>query len=144
MKQLPFLNCGEKTAMVAMLAVAFLASPALSADRFEQLRTKEISIPEKAVDLVVSADGNWTFVLTSLGEVAIYQRSGELIQTLQVGSGYEHIQYDGSGNRLVLAGSGKRLKFISLVMRFDINSEGSPYRGSKGAPVTIAVYSDFQ
>jgi hypothetical protein len=133
-----------KTALFTILAFWFLASPAMSADRFEQLSTREFSIPGDAVDLAVDPDGNWTFVLLSRGEVAVYDRSGKLNQTLQVGTGFERIQYDGKGNRLLLAGSGQRLKVISLAMRFDIDPQGSPSRGPEGAQVTIAVYSDFQ
>jgi predicted DsbA family dithiol-disulfide isomerase len=134
----------SKTAVGVIVATVFLAVPALSEDRFELLDTRELTVPGKALDLAVSPDGRWTFVLTSAGEVAVYDNSGRVIQMLGTGSGYEQLVYDSGGNKLVLVGPGKELKVLSLVMRFDIDSKSSPYRGTKGAPVTITVFSEFQ
>jgi hypothetical protein len=134
-----------KATLYGTLTILFLATPVLSADRFEQLDTREISLPGKAVDLAVAADGTFTFVLTDHGEVAVYDAAGTRIQTMNVGSGYERLDYDSNGNRLVLGGSGQQeLKVITLVMRYDIDTEASPYRGPQDAPVTIAVFNDFQ
>lgn len=144
MKVLPLKGRWGKTAACAILTAVFLSTPALYADRFELLGTREIPITGEAVDLAVSADGSWTFVLTAHGEVTVYDNAGRLIQTLKTGSGYERLEYDEGGNRLILAGSGQKLKVISLAMRFEIDSEASPYRGPNGAPVIITIYSEFQ
>ena len=98
-----------------------------------------------AVDLAVSGDGQWTFILTEKGEVAIYNAAGDLLQTLKVGSGFNRIAYDQAGNRLLLGGAGRQeLRTIKLTMRYGIDDSGSPIKGAIDAPVTVAVYNDFQ
>ena len=98
-----------------------------------------------AVDLAVSGDGQWTFILTEKGEVAIYNAAGDLLQTLKVGSGFNRIAYDQAGNRLLLGGAGRQeLRTVKLAMRYGIDDKGSPIKGAVDAPVTVAIYNDFQ
>lgn len=144
MRKFPYVSNLLKSAVAAIFIIAILPTPALSVDRFESLSTRDVTIPEEPVDIALSPDGNWTFILTTSGEIAVYDRADRLIQTLNAGSGYERMEYDSSRNRLVLAGSGRKLKTILLAMRFDIDGEASPYRGPEGAPVIITVYTDFQ
>ena len=104
-----------------------------------------MSLSGEALDLAVSTDGRWTYVLTKAGEVAIYGISGDLIQTLKVGKGFDAIEYSPAGNRLLLSGSGKQeLKILTLSMLYELDYRGSPFKGPANAPVTIAVFNDFQ
>lgn len=99
----------------------------------------------EALDLAVSTDGRWTYVLTKAGEVAIYGISGDLLQTLKVGKGFDRMEYSPAGNRLLLSGSGKQeLKILTLSMLYELDYRGSPFKGPADAPVTIAVFNDFQ
>ncbi|MDF1536193.1 MAG: hypothetical protein P1S46_06790 [bacterium] len=132
---------------LALILVPTLFSPVPAAigDSFDILERRETVLSGAAVDLAVSGDGQWTFVLTDGGEVAIYDRSGKLQQTLKVGSGFNRIVYDQAGNRLLLGGSGRQeLRVITLAMRYGIDDSGSPVKGAAGAPVTVAVFDDFQ
>jgi hypothetical protein len=131
--------------LIAITAAMLLVSPQALADRFEQLETKEITIQGEAVDLAVTSDGRWTFVLTNRGEVTVYNATGKMIQTIKVGRGYECLEYDGTGKRLFLSGSGQqKLKVITLTLRYEIDPEASPILGPRNTPVTLAVYTDFQ
>ncbi|UCG38153.1 MAG: hypothetical protein JSV00_08105 [bacterium] len=131
---------------VALLPALSLFQPSTAAaDSFEILERREMPIQGETVDLDVSADGRWTFVLNSRGEVAVYDTAGALVQIIEVGKGFDSIQFSAAGNRLLLGSSGRQeVRVISLGMRYDIDITQSPFRGSRDAPVTIAVYNDFQ
>ena len=136
----------QKTWNILAAALAFLLipSPAVSADRFELLNTQEIAIQGDVVDIAVTDDSRWTFVLTTRGEVAVLDSTGKLTQTINVGNGFERLEYTRSSNKLVLGGSQGKLKIVTLSMRYDIDTSGSPYRGPEEAPVTIVVFTDYQ
>lgn len=128
-----------------MLITPLTPVPSVLSDSFDILERRETILSGAAVDLTVSDDGQWTFVLTGIGEVAVYDKSGQLLQTLKVGRGFDRIVYDQAGNRLLLGGSGRQeLRVITLAMRYGIDVSGSPIKGAVDAPVTVAVYNDFQ
>ena len=138
-----------KATSLSLALVLFLSPflPVSSAfgDSFDILERRETILSGAAVDLTVSDDGQWTFVLTGTGEVAVYDKSGQLLQTLKVGRGFDRVVYDQAGNRLLLGGSGRQeLRVITLAMRYGIDDSGSPIKGAVDAPVTVAVYNDFQ
>ena len=134
------------TALALVLFITpFLPTPSVLSDSFDILERREMILSGETVDLAVSSDGQWTFVLTGRGEVAIYDASGQLLQTLKVGSGFDRVAYDQAGNRLLLGGSGRQeLRVITLTMRYGIDDNGSPVKGAVDAQVTVAVYNDFQ
>jgi hypothetical protein len=130
----------------ALLVSVLIMCPApLLGDSFTILQERETPLSGYALDITVSGDGQYTFVLTSAGEVAIYRGTGDLIQTLKVGKGFNSVQYSATGNRLILGGSGKqKLKILTLSMLYEMDYSGSPFKGPESAPVTIAVFNDFQ
>ena len=130
----------------AVLVTVLIIYPAAAiGDSFSILEQKEMPLSGEALDLAVSNDGRWTYVLTKSGEVAIYGISGNLIQTLKVGKGFDTIEYSPAGNRLLFSGSGKQeLKILTLSMLYELDYRGSPFKGPADAPVTIAVFNDFQ
>ena len=134
------------TIVAILLVTVLIMYPAPSmADSFSILQERETPLSGSALDIAVSSDGQYTFVLTSAGEVAVYRGTGDLVQTLKVGEGFDSVQYSPAGNRLILGGSGKQqLKILSLALIYDLDYTGSPFKGSANAPVTIAVFNDFQ
>jgi hypothetical protein len=131
--------------IMVLLSACFLPHSAALADSFDILDRRETMLSDGAVDLAVSGDGRWTFVLTGTGEVTIYDAAGQFLQTLKVGRGFNRIEYDQTGNRLLLGGSGRQeLRVITLALRYGIDDNGSPIKGAVNAPVTVAVYNDFQ
>lgn len=128
-----------------LVFVLLVIPPAGYTDSFSVLRQSEISLPERALDLAVSDDGRWIFVLMAGGRVSVFDPSGAQIQVLEVGEGYDSIEYNTSANQLILGNSGNRsLKNLTLAMIFDLDYQGSPVKGLPGAPVTIAMFDDFQ
>ena len=131
-------------ALAAATMLFLMSSIAFSADRFEILNAREIAVQGNVVDIAVTDDGLWSFILTTRGEVLVLDPAGRVTQTIEVGHGYEHLEYIRSSNRLLLGRGQGGLKFIALTMRYDIDTSGSPSRGPKDAPVTLAVYTDYQ
>jgi len=139
-------NHSSLTIGAILLVTVLIMYPAPSmADSFSILQEREMPLSGSAVDITVSNDGQYTFVLTSVGEVAIYRGTGDLVQTLKVGKGFDSVQYSPAGNRLILGGSGKQeLRILTLSMLYELDYKGSPFKGPANAPVTIAVFDDFQ
>jgi len=139
-------NHSSLTIRAILLVTVLIMYPAPSmADSFSILQERGMPLSGSAVDITVSNDGQYTFVLTSVGEVVIYRGTGDLVQTLKVGKGFDSVQYSPAGNRLILGGSGKQeLRILTLSMLYELDYKGSPFKGPANAPVTIAVFDDFQ
>ena len=67
----------------AFMFATFLFVPALVVgDSFSIMKEQELHLFSEPLDLAISSDGSWTFVLTKSGMVTIYGASGDLIQSL--------------------------------------------------------------
>ena len=97
------------------------------------------------VDIAVSQDGNLTFVLTDNGNVLIYDRTGNLTDTVKIGPHIDQIEIGPRGERLfVTSRKNKTVEIITLDFIHEINTLGSPTKGPPEAPMVIVVFSDFQ
>jgi len=97
------------------------------------------------IDVTVSSDGRSTFVLTDDGKVAVYDDQGNLTDTFKVGAHVDQIEIDPSGERLFASSrQNKTVEIIQLDFISNINTAGSAIKGPADAPVTIAVFSEFQ
>ena len=97
------------------------------------------------VDVAVTQDGNLTFVLTDSGSVLIYDQTGKLTDTIEIGPHIDQIEIGPRGERLFVASrKNKTVEIITLDFIHEINTLGSPTKGPPEAPMVIAVFSDFQ
>ena len=97
------------------------------------------------LDVVVSRDGNLTFVLTDNGNVLIYNRIGNLTDTVKIGPHVDQIEIGPTGERLFATSrQNKTVEIITLDFIHEINTLSSPSKGLQNAPVVIVVFSDFQ
>jgi DNA-binding beta-propeller fold protein YncE len=97
------------------------------------------------IDVAVSPDGKSTFVLTDKGTVLIYDEQGDLKDTINVGPHIDRIEIGPSGERLFASSrQNKTVDIIQLNFIQEINTAGSPIKGEETAPVTIAVFSDYE
>jgi glutaredoxin len=107
------------------------------------LRTLRLSGPP--LDMMVSTDNRWIYFLNDKGQLLIYDANGQVKDTIEVGRDIDHIQAGPREDLLfLLSRSTSSVKLISISMIEDINTENAPYQGPPDAPVTIAVFSDFQ
>lgn len=97
------------------------------------------------VDVAVSPDGRRTFILLEGGDVLVYLTGGKLEGRIKTGVSATAIEVSPMGNRLLLVDRDKReIKVLEVEFSFDFDMKGTPQKGAEGAPVTVAVFNDFQ
>lgn len=106
---------------------------------------KTLKIEKTPVDLAVSLNGRWVFVLTTQGSILIYSGDGRLEDEITVGKHVDDIKV-GPEEDILLLTSRKKKTVEILVLDFiqNIDVSHSPFKGQADAVVTVAVFSDFQ
>jgi DNA-binding beta-propeller fold protein YncE len=129
-----------------VLAVLILLSNASRVQGAVEIDLEKTLKPDAVpIDVAVSPDGKSTFVLTDKGTVLIYDEQGDLKDTINVGPHIDRIEIGPSGERLFAASrQNKTVDIIQLNFIQEINTAGSPIKGEETAPVTIAVFSDYE
>lgn len=112
---------------------------------FELDDQRIIDLKYSPVDLTVSQDGRWTFLLTSEGKVQVLTPGGEVVQSIEAGDGFNRIEFSQLGNRLILSSTrNKTVKILSLDLVHTFDIRNSPFKGPDKARVVVSVFNDFQ
>ena len=105
----------------------------------------KLTMDNAPLDVVASPDGKFVFILTAAGDIAVFDRKGILQNKIHVGNQVDQIKMDPQGDRLFLTSrSEKTVRIIALDFFVEIDTENSPAKGPRNAPVVLAVFSDFQ
>ena len=85
------------------------------------------------------------FILMS-GKVTIYNKGSlKPLNQIPIDTGYDRMAYAADSRMLVLTNRAtQEFKSIRVSRVFEISVEGSPYMGPENAPVTIAVFDDYE
>ena len=133
-----------RNAGVLLLVFVFCFS-GLALAEVEKGAAKTIKLETKPMDMTVSADGKYTFVLAEGGRVLIFDQQGQLKDTLKVSDSAVSIGTSPSGDYLYLADSKTNtLEMVQISFVVDIDIAGLPFKGPANASVVIAVFSDYQ
>ena len=132
-------------ALLLILILGGVSAPLLSHADMEWRVVKELQLKDQPLDMANALDGKTLFILVS-GEVLIQNmRSNDISQRIPVGKEFDRLAYSPRNNTLILtSSSAKTLKIIQLDRIHQFDYSGLPYLGPKEAPVTIAVFSDYQ
>jgi protein-disulfide isomerase len=105
----------------------------------------QLDLKTPPLDICASADGKWLYIL-SAGEVAVYSfADGTIVNRIAIDKAFDRMIYVKEKNALVVTGrSGNTVQIIQLDVVYQFALSGLPYKGPKNAPVTIAVFSDYQ
>ena len=105
----------------------------------------ELNLKAPPLDVSESIDGAWLFILTP-GEILLYSIPEDAVKhRIPVGKGFDRLIYSPRSNSLILTSSfEKAVKVIQLETIHKIDISGLPFQGPEHAPVTIAVFSDYQ
>ena len=106
---------------------------------------RELNLGARPLDIAASGDGQLIFVLVP-GEILVYSISEDKVTNrIPVGKVFDRVTHCARTNRLILASSSAQaLTMIQVEIIHDIALSGLPVRGSEDAPITIAVFSDYQ
>jgi hypothetical protein len=109
-----------------------------------QVRQK-LQLDQTPIDMLVSSNNQWIYILTDDGQILIYAARGRLKDSIQVGPHVDQIKAGPRDDMLfLLSRESKSVQVISIDFTENIATRGSPTKGPLDAPVTVAVFSDFQ
>ena len=128
-----------------LLAALLFTFSSLARAEVEQEALKTLKLEAKPIDVTVSADGKYTFILVEGGKVLIYDTAGKLQDTIKVSDSVVSISSLPGGNYLLLADNkADTLELLRISFVVDIDISGLPFKGPADAPVVIVVFSDYQ
>ncbi len=97
------------------------------------------------LDMLPDYQTGRVYVLDDAGEILIYGFNGKMKGKIDVGSDVIGIKPGPNDDMLyLLRKADKSIQSISISVTEEIDITGSPFKGKKDAPVTVAVFSDFQ
>lgn len=108
-------------------------------------RLKQLSTDKAPLDVETSTDGKLMFVLVP-GEVLIFSNFGDRpVNRIAVDKKFDRMTFAEKLDLLILSSkSNKKVEMMRIDLISDISIEGSPFLGPVDAPVTIAVFDDYQ
>jgi len=129
-----------------LLAALIFCCSGLGMAEIERGDSRSFKLDAKPIDMTITADGKYTFVLAEGGRVFSYDNaSGELKGTLKVSESAISIATSSGGDFLLLADSrSNTLEMVGISFVVDIDISGLSFKGPADAPVVIAVFSDYQ
>ena len=133
-----------KLGIVSTLFISIVcASPVLAEVDWQVQKT--LKLEEEPLDVVMSTGGTYLYVLTGDGAVHVYTSAGVLRGSIQVGKDISSITA-GPGDDIIFAKNEKDKTIQRILVGFihEFNTKDAPYKGNINAPVTVAVFSDYQ
>jgi hypothetical protein len=128
-----------------LLFVLLFSFSGLALAEVEKGASKTLKLEAKPIDMTISADGKYTFILAEGGKILILDSAGQLKDTLTVSESVVSIGTSPSGDFLLLADSkANTLEVLKISFVVDIDISGLPFKGPAAAPVVVAVFSDYQ
>jgi hypothetical protein len=131
--------------LVLLVAVAWTSFPKVVQADVEWKVLKSLDLKAAPLDVAPSMDGQRLFILTS-GEILVYSiPEGKITDHIPVDKEFDRIVSLPRGDALsISSGTKKLVQVIMLESVYKIDVSGLPFKGPKEAPVTIAIYDDYQ
>ena len=132
------------TLFLSVLSIVIASwQPCLAETDLEIL--KRVELEATPLDVAVSEDGLWVYVLTDSARLYIYTLEGELQGSVAVPEGSRHIAVSPVQDLLMITNSLDRtLQAVRVNLEHTFSTEGSPTLGPADAPVTIVEFTDFE
>jgi hypothetical protein len=129
---------------VSLIVIWLLVSHAIAIDLDWTIK-KQLDLKGPTLDVSESKDGQWLFILTP-GEILVYSApEGRVINRIPVGKAFDRLIHFASNNTLILTSrSESTLKIIQLETIYTFDVSGLPFLGPEHAPVTLAVFGDYE
>ncbi len=134
---------GTLIGIVAALLISALA-PRTAPAEIEWTLKKKLHLESAPRDIAASVDGKWIYVLSE-GEILVYSEAdGKVVKRVPVDKAFDRLAYSADNTLIVSGSSGTTVAIIQLEQVRHFSLEGLPFEGGKNAPVTLAVFSDYQ
>lgn len=128
-----------------MLVTLMLMSPTLCIAEVDWSVRTELNFKNPPVDMALSRDAQWLYVLTEDGHLLVYTYDHQLKGKIPVGTEFEKIVSGPSRDLIyLLSRTGNKIRVIEANPSQQIDISGSPYKGAVDAPVVITEFTDFQ
>jgi len=132
------------TEILVIMITCFGLTMPLYAKTDWQVR-QQLQLEQAPIDMLVSSNNKWIYILTSDGQILIYVATGQLKDRIRVGPQVDQIKSGPRDDMLfLLSRESKSVQIITIDFTEEISTVGSPVKGPRDAPVTVAVFSDFQ
>jgi DNA-binding beta-propeller fold protein YncE len=133
-------------AMLTAFGTNSLAVPASGQDnRLEWSLQQNWPIAVKTLDMAHSLDGKFVYILSDKQTVEVFNSQGQLQGSIPVEEGVTAIDIAPQGETLYLINdTSQTFSAIGVSFVVDVNTSGSPFKGPVDAPVTIALFTDFE
>jgi hypothetical protein len=131
---------------IVLAVMGILVSvPAVISAEIEWTTGGQLGLKAPPLDISASADGKWLYILCP-GEIAVYSfNEDKIVNRIPVDKTFDRMIYVKEKNALVATSSSKNtVQIIQLEIVHKFSFSGLPYKGPKRAPITIAVFSDYQ
>ena len=131
---------------IVLAVMGILVSvPAVISAEIEWTTGGQLGLKAPPLDIAASADGKWLYILCP-GEIAVYSfNEDKIVNRIPVDKTVDRMIYVKEKNALVATSSSKNtVQIIQLEIVHKFSFSGLPYKGPKRAPITIAVFSDYQ
>ncbi len=110
--------------------------------RVEWQELNNVPLEDKPIDMVVSKDGQTTYILSEKKILLYSAQKRQITDTIPLTGNFNQITLLPNGETLVLADTdGKQLTFIKVSQIYDIAIGDSPIIGKADAPVNIFAFS---
>ena len=127
------------------ITVSWICVPHLFPADVDWTIKKQLNLEASPLDISASVDGRWIFILVPW-EILVYSVSEDkVVNRIPVDKAFDKLTHSARSNTLVLSSrSEKTLKIIQLELIHKIDISGLPFKGPENAPVTMAVFGDYQ
>lgn len=131
--------------MAFLIAIGWTFSPQIVRADLEWRIIKDLDLKTTPLDAAPSADGQRVFILTP-GEILVYSvQEGKIVDRIPVDKDFDRITSSPRANILTITSSSKKsLQTIIFNVIHRIDVTGLPFKGPPDAPVTVAVFTDYQ
>ena len=139
----------KKMAVLLVFAFFFVAGwtffPSIVRADVEWKIVKDLDLKSSPIDVTLSADRKWLFILTP-GEVLIFSASdGVVFDRIPVDKEFDRISLLPRPDMFTITSSTKKaLQVILFETIFKIDVSDLPFKGARDALVTVAVFDDYQ
>jgi protein-disulfide isomerase len=105
---------------------------------------EEIKISFKAVDMFLSRNGRYAYVLAQDGHLHIFKSGWVEVASINLGKGVLGIRQADRDDEIFVIDKDGRLKMMRLGFPKDIDTSNAPFKGNPKAKVEVVVFSDFE